>query len=307
MTRGSAIGSAETLAALRALATRDADISHRCEDPLAERFLGAKYRLLLSLCPARWLRHAVDARAPGSYGYTIARTRCFDDALRAALRTGTEQLVILGAGYDSRPFRFERELLRADIFEVDHPATQGRKMALLGRMTRQCPSNLRYIGLDLAEGSLRAALAEAGFSPHRRTLFLCEGVSYYLPRHSMEDVLDLVGSCAAGSAIVFDYALRSFVLGETNTYGGREIARWLTRMGEPFLFGLDHKELPDFLAAHNLRPVSDLGPEELERAYLTTAEGTPLSRTLGHARIVQAESRGVMAEDISPRSHANPE
>jgi methyltransferase (TIGR00027 family) len=114
------------VAALRALAARDTELACPCKDPLATQFLGLKYRLLLALIPTRALRRLLDVRAPGSYCYTIARTRHFDEILLAALRGGIEQLVLLGAGYDSRPFRFERELSRTAIFEVDHPATQAR-------------------------------------------------------------------------------------------------------------------------------------------------------------------------------------
>ena len=51
-------------------------------------------------------------------------------------------------------------------------------------------------------------------------------------------MLKFVADCAPGSSIVFDYALQSFVDGDTRTYGGEQIARWLKKIGEPFLFGL---------------------------------------------------------------------
>ena len=39
--------------------------------------------------------------------------------------------MILGAGYDSRAFRFENELGGVKVFELDHPGTQARKKQLL--------------------------------------------------------------------------------------------------------------------------------------------------------------------------------
>lgn len=299
MAQQAAIRSAETLAALRALAVHETGLAIRCEDRFAKHFLGVKGRILLGLAPQPVLKTLLHAAAPGSYCYAIARTRHFDETLLSALRSGVEQVVLLGAGYDSRPFRFERELTGVRVFEIDHPGTQARKKRILERAAARIPANLTHIEVDFTRVSFQTALAEHGFSLARKTLFLWEGVSYYLPRPVVEDVLDFVGSCAAGSSIVFDYALESFVQGDIGTYGGKQVARWLKKIGEPFLFGLHPAETAAFLAKRNLRVISDLGPAELEVSYLATPRNTTLGKTLGHVRITQAETIGPAAASIS--------
>ena len=278
------------MAFLRTVVAGDKSLAVSCEDRFAELFLGRKHRLLATISSNRMTRRLMDVAAPGSYGFTIARTRHFDEALRQEARTGIEQLVLLGAGYDSRPFRF-RDLLRGiRIFEIDHPATQARKQQMLKRAGKASPPNLSYLPVDFNKQPLRQALVDCGFAMQKRTLFLWEGVSYYLPQPVVEEVLDFVGNCAPESSIVFDYATRRFVNGDASTYGSKQVARWLKRIGEKFLFGLDAAETEEFLRRRALRLISDLGSEELERSYLKTKDGGRLSRTLGHVRMAHART-----------------
>ena len=78
-----------------------------CDDPYAVHFLSPGFRLLRSIPPVRaYLRRRNDRRLPGMVGAIVARTRFMDDHLLAAVANGVEQLVILGAGYDCRAYRF---------------------------------------------------------------------------------------------------------------------------------------------------------------------------------------------------------
>lgn len=62
------------------------------------------------------------AKAPGSYEYFIARTAFFDAAVRRALDENVPQIVLLGAGYDSRAYRFADRIRDTRIFELDVPS-----------------------------------------------------------------------------------------------------------------------------------------------------------------------------------------
>jgi methyltransferase (TIGR00027 family) len=283
-----AIQSAQTVAALRAAITNETLLAVTCEDHFAKYFIGVRKRILTAALPQSLLRCMLERVAPGSYGFAFARTRCFDDVLLSEAASGIEQLVILGAGYDSRALRFRRELKGARVFEVDHPKTQARKMDILLRSVPSIPSNVQYVSVDFNRDDLLAELTKKGFSRCRRTLFLWEGVSYYLPKPVVAGILRFAASGAPGSSIVFDYALRKFVEGDTSTYGGAHIARWLRKIGEPFVFGLNPQETPHFLGECGLTPLFDIGPEEAEARYLTRKDGRILRRTLGHVRIVHA-------------------
>jgi methyltransferase (TIGR00027 family) len=290
MSQLTAIQSAETLAALRALAVGERELATPCIDRFARQFLSLKSRLLLALTPQRILSKLIERAAPGSYCFAIARTRHFDEALLTALRDGIEQVVILGAGYDSRAFRFKDELRGVRVFELDHPGTQARKIELLATSNTVLPPNVTLIGIDFAKQSFAELLPQHGFRRDAKTLFLWEGVSYYLPVQAVNDVLAFVAGCGKGSSIVFDYALQSFVDGDTSTYGGEAVARWLQKIGEPFLFGLKPANAQRFLAQRGLRVTSHVGPADLERLYLTTQHNSPLGRTLGHVRIIAGQA-----------------
>jgi methyltransferase (TIGR00027 family) len=70
-------------------------------------------------------------------------TRHFDEVLLSEIRAGVEQVVLLGAGYDSRPFRFRDALGDIRVFEIDHPGTQARKRRMLEEIGEPSPPNFR--------------------------------------------------------------------------------------------------------------------------------------------------------------------
>ena len=102
------------------------------------------------------------------------RTRLFDDLLTSA--TCAEQVVLLGAGMDTRAYRLD---LRADtvVFELDDPGVFAAKDIVLDAITPRCER--REVHADLA-GEWIPALLDAGFDPTRRTVWLAEGLVFYL-------------------------------------------------------------------------------------------------------------------------------
>ena len=282
------IQSAHTVSVLRAIAVKEKDPAVRGSDYMAKHFLTPKYSIFVGLLPHRFLKSYVQLRAPGSYCFMLTRTRHFDNTLLNELESGIQQVVLLGAGYDTRSFRFAGQLQNVAVFEVDFPGTQQYKKKRLRETGSNLPSAVTYIPLDFNEESFSKALIRNGFSPRLKTLFLWEGVSYYLPQPVVEQVLTFVSTCAPGSSILFDYSIKSFVNGDNSTYGGRQLANWLKKIKEPFLFGLNPDETPCFLHSCGLKPLSDYGPEDFEDMYLQTSKGRLYGRTFGHIRMVHA-------------------
>jgi len=114
--------------------------------------------------------------------------------------------VIIGAGYDTRAIRFEKELAGATVFEIDKPATQRLKKERLQAGDIIVPKNLVFISLDLARESLAEALEVNGFRERTRTLWILEGLTMYLEEKSVQELLRLIGRCSGPeSQVVFDY------------------------------------------------------------------------------------------------------
>jgi methyltransferase (TIGR00027 family) len=252
-------------------------------DYLAERVL-LPYQRILNLAPtlARWL---LERGLPGAFGYFNARTQYFDEVLLHEARAGLEQVVILGAGFDSRSIRFSDPLRTVRVFEVDMPQVLALRTAhLFGG--QQTVASAIAVPIDFEREDLRQALHERGYVTTARTLFLWEGVTYYLPEDAVTAVLSLVASQSGpGSSILFDYVTRAFVDGDYSGYGARRLADGWRRLGNVNRFGVD--DIQAFVRPIGLKVRSDIDAGELERRYLRSLPGPPV-RAWGCMRIAQA-------------------
>jgi methyltransferase (TIGR00027 family) len=268
MKAGRSSATAQLMALSRAIETRKPAGERICCDPLAQRFLGAKYRMLLWSRPLRdAVESLIERRFTGHHYYVIARTRYFDDFLQEQLAGGAEQVVVLGAGYDSRPYRFAELLSGAAVFEVDHPATSAVKQAKICHLLGTPPANIAYVAVDFTTDNLADRLHQAGYRTELRTVFLWEGVTPYLDLQAVDEVVRLVAGAGAGSAIIFDYILRSVVEGTCLLRGAQNEFSKMSRTSEPLTFGFPEGEAPTYLAERGFCNVVDLGASELSSRY----------------------------------------
>jgi methyltransferase (TIGR00027 family) len=282
------IESATAVAALRAASLRERDPGARNPDYLASHFVTGNYAGLLRL-PHWLLRPLVEQITPGGYSFILARTRFFDEQLLRAVAGGAKQVVLLGAGYDTRAYRFANELAGVTVFEVDLPATQAAKRSRLEGAKVDARVNVRYVATDLTKSSLEAELSREEFAFDAPTAFIWEGVCYYLHEAAAREVFELVGRrCAPGTSLSFDYALASFVAGDDSTYGAAAVQKWLKKHQEPFHFGVLPGKLGDVLDPHGLTLVDDYGPDELRERYLTRTDGGQVGRPYEHLRLAHS-------------------
>jgi methyltransferase (TIGR00027 family) len=289
-----AASTAEAAAALRAAGAAARDELVRGPDRLAARFVDSGPRLtaMVKVPLVRRLAPWVAERLlPGSYWFELARVKHMDGVLRKEIAAGVQQLVILGAGFDSRAYRFADRLARIPTFEVDHPVTASVKRKRVTGIFGSLPRHVRYVDADLGiPGELEKRLASAGYAPTLRTLVIWSGVTPYIPEHGVDAVLRwLARDAAPGSSIVFDYAYREAVEGRAFFYGAPQLRRRVDQSGEPLRFGIERDCVAGYLAACGLELLSDLGPEQLERRYLVRRErlaGRPYGFVaIAHARV----------------------
>ena len=249
-------------------------------DPWARRFLRGRYRAV-SWLPAAAVARFIDHRWPGPRAAVAVRTRYLDDAILRALETGLDQLVILGAGFDSRAHRLPG-LEAVAVFEVDHPQTQAMKRAVVQAGPRQ----VRYVPTDFVHGGLEGALSRAGFREGARTLFLWEGVTNYLDETSVDRTLRFIAQ--AGRGVLFTYIDRAILEGPARFMGAAESMALVEKLGEPFTFGLDPREIASYLRARGLFLREDLALSEVATRYYP--EGGP--KVSAYYHVVAAECRG---------------
>jgi methyltransferase (TIGR00027 family) len=235
------------------------------------------------------------ALLPGLYEYITARTRFLDQVFLGALVHHVPQIVLLGAGYDTRAYRFAHHNRATQIFEVDAPATQRAKRAGLARAHIAIPPRASFVPLDLNRDDLGDGLCAAGFVTQQATLFIWEGVTMYLTAKAVDATLAFIRQHTA-STVAFDYAYRSAVTGEGNYYGAKQVIRSVRLLGEPYRFGIgeaaSRDEMPAFLAERGFEILAHYSPQALQCAFLPAGDGSPYGRIAGYCGNVHAAVRG---------------
>jgi methyltransferase (TIGR00027 family) len=287
-----ATNSAEAMAALRAAGAAERDPLLRNPDYMATDFLSARLKVqTLAKVPAvRWLIPALAERLlPGGYHYEAARVKHVDAILLAELKAGLDQLLILGAGYDSRPYRFADALQGVSVYEVDLPSISAVKRSKTKRIVGRLPSQVHYIEADLSRDPLHDRLVARSYRPDDATLIILSGVSPYLQEDAVRRLFDFVRRhTSPRTSIVFDYVYREMVHGDDSFHGAAQTRKRLEALGEPLKFGIPIGGSARFLEPFGLTLASDLQPEDLARRYLSRADGTVAGRPYGFAAIAHA-------------------
>jgi methyltransferase (TIGR00027 family) len=279
---------AEFTCLARAFAGREKEARFRGPDHLAEILIPPIPRLVVILPPLRrfFIKKFI---APGIYEYVLARTKIMDSEFIHALETDFPQIVLLGAGFDTRALRFADLNQGTRIFELDIETTQQPKIGVLLQKKIKIPEELRFVPIDFDKESLFKALSEAGYQEKQKSLFLWEGVSMYLSAQAVDETLGFIRTCSAsGSRIAFDYIFASVLRQEGDLYGEREAYNMVSKVGEGWTFGIEAGEIERFLAVRGFEIVAHYAPAELERIYLTAENGYRYGRVNGTHCIVIA-------------------
>jgi methyltransferase (TIGR00027 family) len=272
----------------RACATREKDPRFRGPDNLAEVILPPVPRLMLEIAP---LRKILMRRMfpPGIYEYVCARTKVMDAAFLDALEARFAQIVLLGAGFDTRALRFAERNHGTRIFELDAPGTQWPKLDIYHKKILNIPAEVVFASINFDGEDICEVLVNAGYQDQQLTLFIWEGVCMYLTAQAVDDTLAFVQKHAApGSQIAFDYIYASVLRQENRYYGERGIYKTVAKTGEGWTFGLEDAEVEPFLARRGFEMIAHYTPFELEKMYFTEADGTLHGRINGTHCIVIA-------------------
>ncbi len=175
---------------------------------------------------------------PHSALYAALRTATFDDEVRAAMRAGIRQIVILGAGLDTRAARLAMPGVR--FFEVDHPATQEDKRARLAKMEGYPKDAATYVSCDFEHEDFLDRLAASGHQASEPSLFVWEGVVYYLTEAAVRATCTRIASaCHPATRLALDLVGKRFVRGEVKPGDDTRARELVAEMGEPLRFGTD--------------------------------------------------------------------
>jgi methyltransferase (TIGR00027 family) len=262
---------AEYMALFRAVETAQPPARRLFEDPYAIPLLSGTLKALAAIARISVIGKLVPAFLDFGWPYTrssdVVRTRLIDDLVREAIQGGARQLVLLGAGFDSRAYRLE-EARGMQTFELDHPATQRAKRERLRPKLGHTPENVHFVEVDFEKDNLELKLNQAGFDTKIPAVVLWEGVVSYLSESAVNANLAVLARLLAPhSGLILTYVHQGALDGSVPFSGARRWKSWVGRSGEPFIFGFDPATLKKALAQHGFLLQSDVSTAEAAWRY----------------------------------------
>jgi methyltransferase (TIGR00027 family) len=264
---------AEMMAVHRFAESQKPEGERICYDPYAVYFISQEMMEALKKRAndpekAKEEAEKIERFLPGLSNSIRAKFRYFDDFIERSIDDGIEQLVILGAGYDSRAYRMDGLMGKVKVFEIDHPSAQIVKIEKIKQIFGSLPDRVAYVPVDLGIDDLEQKLIEKGYDKSKKTLFILEGVIFYIPPENVDYILSfIVKNSGKGSAVLFDYFPKSVVDGTSQLEVGINIHYQLIQAGEPMQFGIEEGTVEKFLEERGFSQVCDVTSEDYKRMY----------------------------------------
>jgi len=259
------------MALFRAIETVRPSHKRLFADPYAAIFLdgGLKRAIKLSTLPfiGRLIPKIIQSKGPGALSSGIARTKYIDDLLEQTIRNGVRQVIILGAGFDTRALRLDL-LHSVPVIEIDHPDTAKFKIDKLKEALGQLPQNVSYLQTDFNKQSLEDLASEHHLNLNIPTTIIWEGVTNYLTQQAVDKTFEFVKKFTIGSHIIFTY-INKLVLDNPRSFVGTEkVLKNLSKNEECWTLGLKPEELSGYLTRFHLVLLEDLGAAEYRDKYM---------------------------------------
>jgi methyltransferase (TIGR00027 family) len=220
-----------------------------------------------------WYRRFVDwaerSMVPGQILHLALRKRFLDEEIRALIARGTEQVLVVGGGFDTLCIRLAEQFPDTTFLELDHPVTHRAKRDAVEDLGG-ARDNLHLHGVDLSTTALDEALRSIeAWRPGARSAVVAEGVLMYVEPEAVAKFLDATRRCTGpDSRLLFTYLV---VDKEGRPALGRlprlmSVSLKLT--GEPIYWGIEPGTLARFLKARGFHLLANVEQSDLRSAYL---------------------------------------
>lgn len=201
----------------------------------------------------------------------LGRSKFCEKSLETAEKTGTQQYVILGCGYDTFSLRNTDPNLQ--IFEIDKAAVIADKLHRIKRAGLKIPQKAHYISADLSCENIGTVLDKNGFDRRKKTLFSCLGLLYYLTNDEISALFESIAAVASnGSAVVFDFP--DSHLFSSNITRVKEMLKMAEMSGEPMRTCFGYGELEKMLEEHGFLLYEFLNRDEIQHRFFDGSELT---------------------------------
>ncbi|OIV41994.1 class I SAM-dependent methyltransferase [Flavobacterium johnsoniae] len=262
---------AQYMAFFRALETQRNINDRLFLDPYAVHFLDSKLRWAARLSKysivSKYISNTINKKIPGALSSGIARTKYIDELLQKAISNGAQQVIILGAGFDTRAVRLDF-LKTIPVIEIDHPNTSNYKAEIYKKRIGQIPKNVTFLQIDFNKQSLDQLAIEHHLDFSKPTVVIWEGVTNYLTEEAVKSTFAFISKFAQNSSVIFTYVHKDILDNPESFLGGKKLLEDLERLEEHWTFGFKPEELPQYLNLFNLQLLEDLGADEYRQKFL---------------------------------------
>lgn len=271
MKRNKTSRTAQYMALFRALETERDSNDKLFSDPYAIHFLDVKLRFAARMSKysiiRKYISNKIQKKIPGAFSSGIARTKYIDDLLKQTISNGVKQVIILGAGFDTRALRLDF-LESVPVIEIDHPNTSNFKSATYQNSIGSLPENITFYQIDFNKQSLDELAIEHNFYFSNPTTIIWEGVTNYLTEAAIKRTFAFISNFPKDSYVIFTYVHKKILENPGSFLGGKKLLKDLEKLEEKWTFGFLPEELPDYLKQFNLIVLEDKGALEYRKSYL---------------------------------------
>jgi methyltransferase (TIGR00027 family) len=249
----------------------------------------------------RVTRAVFDLLMVGMFDMLSLRTKWIDDQI-LEWADGAEQLVILGAGYDTRGFRLDLPE-GFNVIEVDQPGVQSRKRAILEGLSSddeavaaKLESGVEFVPIDFnhdSVGNVLGSKAKTSFDSAKKTIVTLEGVSQYIPKGATESTLKQLHAIVPEESTLIISYVDDALFTNPSEYGDPTRIHWMLKVvewfGEPWITSWNPASFAAFLEKCGFAVIDDVSVSDLNQKYLVPRNrGRPKEELASMERYVVA-------------------
>ena len=197
----------------------------------------------------------------------IARARLIEDFVIEQSQRGISQYVILGAGLDTFAQRRTEIASKLQVYEIDQPHTLAWKQQRLIELGFGIPDFLHFVPINFETSSWWEQLLNSGFNIAKPAVVACTGVTLYLTKEAINNILDKLATFAPGSKLAITFYLPLELLDEEDKTIHEIGEKGAREAGTPFVSFFTPNEILALAIKAGLKDVKTISTKELEQLY----------------------------------------
>ncbi len=276
MKANTASRTAQYMALFRAVETTRPKSKRLFTDPYAVNFLDKGLQRVTRIAAWPIIGHLIPRlihkKGIGAISSGIARTKYIDDLLEATVKEGSKQVIILGAGFDTRSVRLDF-LKNISVIEIDHPDTSNFKLEVFKKKIGLLPKNVSFQQVDFNTQTLNDIAKTARIDFSVPTIIIWEGVTNYLTKEAVDNTFNFTKQFISPFNIIFTYIDKDVLDNPSHFKGTEQLFANLKNNEEQWTFGFNPNHLASYLKQFNLTLKEDLNATEYRNRYMPERAG----------------------------------